>query len=42
MKVTEPNLAAFKAKMKPAYDAIAEYAGKANVEAFLKMVDETK
>lgn len=42
MKVTEPDLAAFKAKMGPAYDAIAEYAGKANVEAFLKMVAETK
>ncbi|MBE0529355.1 MAG: TRAP transporter substrate-binding protein [Rhodospirillales bacterium] len=42
MKVTEPNLAAFKAKMQPAYDAIAEYSGKANVEAFLKMVAETK
>ena len=42
MKVTEPDRAAFKAKMQPAYDAIAEYAGKANVDAFLKMVAETK
>lgn len=42
MKVTDPDRAAFKAQMKPAYDAIAEYSGKANVEAFLKMVAETK
>lgn len=42
MQVTEPDLAAFKAKMQPAYDAIAQYSGKANVDAFLKMVAETK
>ena len=42
MKVTEPDRAAFKAQMGPAYDAIAEYAGKENVEAFLKMVKETE
>ncbi|MFA6022136.1 MAG: TRAP transporter substrate-binding protein [Rhodospirillales bacterium] len=42
MQVTNPDLAAFKAKMQPAYDAIADYAGKANVDAFLKMVAETK
>lgn len=42
MEVTEPDLAAFKAKMPSAYDAIAQYAGKANVDAFLKMVAETK
>ncbi len=41
MKVTHPDLAAFKAKMQPAYDQIAEYSGKANVDAFLKMVAET-
>ncbi len=42
MEVTEPDLAPFKAKMQPAYDAIAAYAGKANVDAFLKMVAESK
>lgn len=42
MAVTEPDLAAFKAKMPQAYDAIAAYSGKANVDAFLKMVAETK
>ena len=41
MEVTDPDLAAFKAKMQPAYDTIAEYAGKDNVDAFLKMVAET-
>lgn len=38
MKVTEPDLAPFKAKMGPAYDRIAEYAGKENMETFLSMV----
>ncbi len=42
MEVSHPDLAAFKAKMQPAYDAIAEYAGKANVDAFLKMAAETE
>ena len=42
MKVTEPDRAAFKAQMGPAYDAIAEYSGKENVAKFLKMVEETK
>lgn len=42
MKVTRPNPADFKAKMKPAYDKIGEYAGKENVEAFLKMADSVK
>lgn len=41
MQVSQPDLAAFKAKMQPAYDQIADYAGKANVQAFLKMVEET-
>ena len=42
MKVTYPNQAEFKAKMKPAYDKIATYAGKENVDAFVKMAEETK
>lgn len=41
MKVTRPDLAKFKAQMKPAYAAISEYSGKGNVDAFLQMVAET-
>jgi tripartite ATP-independent transporter DctP family solute receptor len=42
MQVTTPKQADFKARMKPAYDRIAEYAGKENVETFIKMADDTK
>ena len=42
MAVTEPDIAAFRAAMKPAYDRIGEYAGKENVEKFLKMVEEAR
>ncbi len=42
MQVTTPKQADFKARMKPAYDRIAEYAGKENVDTFVKMADETK
>lgn len=42
MKVTKPNVADFKAKMQPAYDKIGAYAGKDNVDAFIKMADSTK
>ena len=42
MQVTTPNVADFKAKMQPAYDKIGQYAGKENVDAFLKMADTTK
>ena len=42
MQVTTPNVADFKAKMQPAYDKIGQYAGKENVDAFLKMAAETK
>ncbi len=38
MKVTEPDLGPFKAKMGPAYDRISQYAGKENMDAFLSMV----
>jgi len=38
MKITRPDTAAFKAKMAPAYERIAEYAGKENMETFLAMV----
>lgn len=40
MVVTTPDLAPFKAKMGPAYERIAQYAGKENVETFLKMVEK--
>jgi tripartite ATP-independent transporter DctP family solute receptor len=39
MQITNPDLAKFRAAMQPAYDRIGEYAGKENVEKFLKMVD---
>jgi tripartite ATP-independent transporter DctP family solute receptor len=42
MQVTRPNVADFKARMQPAYDRIGQYAGKDNVDAFLKMADSTK
>ena len=42
MQVTTPNIADFKAKMQPAYDKIGTYAGKENVDAFLKMAEATK
>jgi len=42
MQVTRPDLAPFRAKMGPAYAKIAEYAGKENVDTFLKMVDSVK
>ena len=42
MKVTYPNQADFKAKMGPAYEKIGEYAGKDNVDAFIKMADSVK
>ncbi len=41
MAVTHVRPDDFKAKMKPAYDRIGEYAGKDNVEHFLKMAEET-
>lgn len=42
MKVTRPNPADFRAKMGPAYEKIAGYAGKENVDAFVKMADSVK
>ena len=42
MLIVEPNPAAFRAKMEPAYKKISDYAGAENVARFLKMVDETK
>jgi TRAP-type transport system periplasmic protein len=42
MKVTRPNPADFKARMQPAYDKIATFAGKDNVDTFIKMADAVK
>ncbi len=43
MQVVEnPDIAAFRAVMGPAYERIGEYAGKENVEKFMKMVEETR
>ena len=41
MKITLPDRGAFKASMQAAYDKISGYAGKHNVEKFLKMVEAT-
>lgn len=42
MVITHPEIAKFRAAMKPAYERIGEYAGKENVEKFLKMVEEER
>ena len=42
MVVTHPDAAKFRALMKPAWDRIAGYSGKENVEEFLKMVDSVR
>lgn len=39
MKVTRPDLAAFKARMAPAFERVGAYAGKENMATFLKMLD---
>jgi len=40
MIVTEPDVSLFKAKMKPAWDRIAGYAGREYVDKFLEMVEQ--
>jgi tripartite ATP-independent transporter DctP family solute receptor len=42
MVVTTPDVSKFRSLMKPAWDRIAGYSGKENVEAFLKMVDSVR
>lgn len=42
MVVTTPNVAEFRALMKPAWDRIAGYSGEQNVSEFLKMVDSVR
>jgi tripartite ATP-independent transporter DctP family solute receptor len=40
LKITEPDLEAFKAKMDPAYARVAEYSGEENVKTFLGFLDQ--
>lgn len=42
VEVITPDVAKFKALMKPAYDRMAAQAGAENIDLFLKMVDEFK
>jgi TRAP-type C4-dicarboxylate transport system substrate-binding protein len=42
MVVTTPDGSKFRALMQPAWDRIAEYSGKQNVDEFLKMVDSVR
>jgi tripartite ATP-independent transporter DctP family solute receptor len=42
MVVTTPDVSKFRALMKPAWERIAEYSGKSNVDEFLKMVDSVR
>jgi TRAP-type C4-dicarboxylate transport system substrate-binding protein len=42
VKVTRPNLAPFRAAMKPAYERIGKYAGEDNVKTFMKYVEEAR
>jgi tripartite ATP-independent transporter DctP family solute receptor len=42
MKVSRPNLAPFRAAMKPAYERIGKYAGEDNVKTFMKYVEEAR
>ena len=42
MNVTQPDVAKFREAMQPAYDRIADYAGRENVAKFLKMVDAAR
>jgi tripartite ATP-independent transporter DctP family solute receptor len=42
LKVTRPDLAPFRAAMKPAYERIGKYAGEDNVKIFMKYVEEAR
>jgi tripartite ATP-independent transporter DctP family solute receptor len=42
VKVTRPDLKAFRAKVEPVYKEIAAYTGEANVQKFLKMVEDER
>ena len=42
MEVTRPDVAAFKAKMGPAYERMKASVGAENLEQFLKIVEQAK
>jgi TRAP-type C4-dicarboxylate transport system substrate-binding protein len=42
MQVTSPNLAPFRAAMKPAYEKIGKYAGEENVKKFMEYVEAAR
>ena len=42
MKITKPDVSQFRAAMQPAYERIGKYAGKENVDKFLKMIESAK
>jgi len=42
IKVTRPDIPAFRAAVKPAVEKIAKYAGEKNVETFMKFVEDAK
>ena len=42
MKVTRPDLAAFRDRMQPAYRRIAEYAGEENIKKYLELVEQAR
>lgn len=42
MKVTRPDLAAFRDRMQPAYKRIAEYAGEENIKKYLELVEQAR
>ncbi|MGE5254086.1 MAG: TRAP transporter substrate-binding protein [Planctomycetaceae bacterium] len=42
MQVTRPNLAPFRAAMRPAYERIGKYAGEDNVKKFMKFVEDAR
>ncbi len=42
MQVTRPNLAPFRAAMKPAYDKIFRYVGEENGKKFMEYVEAAR
>ena len=42
MQVTRPDLAPFRARMEPAYERIADYAGEDNVKKFRELVEQQR
>ena len=42
IKVTRPDIPAFREAVKPAVEKIAKYTGEKNVETFMKFVEDAK